>query len=223
MFKDRCSYICSRSDVDGQMLLQIFTCRCWQMLTANRHVCIDRCSHVDGSWKTFQVTKHRLDVHTQMFTNRYSHTNVHKQVLLQMFTCKCWQMLTDVLTVTCALTDVHTQMGFETWIPEVFPKSRSVLVVDPTWVEEELSSCLSDPISSCLSDPRSKTLSDPRSSSLSEPRSSLGLLVFKIPFTGKQGTKNVYQPKTLVILNLNFKQQNSTNNLVARWHVRAKS
>ena len=76
---------------------------------------------------------------------------------------------------------------------EVFPKSRSVLVVDPTWVEEELSSCLSDPISSCLSDPRSKTLSDPRSSSLSEPRSSLGLLVFKIPFTGKQGRKTVYQ------------------------------
>ena len=97
-------------------------------------------------------------------------------------------------------TDVHTQMGFETWIPEVFPKSRSVLVVDPTWVEEELSSCLSDPISSCLSDPRSNTLSDPRSSSLSEPRSSLGLLVFKIPFTGKQGRKTVYQPKNWSVL-----------------------
>ena len=91
----------------------------------------------------------------------------------------------------------------------MFPKSRSVLVVDPTWVEEELSSCLSDPISSCLSDPRSKTLSDSRSSSLSEPRSSLGLLVFKIPFTGKQGRKTVYQQKnwSVLFLILNFEHK----------------
>ena len=199
MLVDRCSHTdgfwhiklhrCSQTDNDSQMFTDMST----KMIFAHR------CSHKMFT-NRFLLQAH---VHMQMYSemcldrclHRCSQTDVHKQ----MFTHACWEIGSETNVhmqmgfVTWNHIDVHTHMGCETWIPEVFPKSRSVLVVDPTWVEEELSSCLSDPISSCLSDPRSKTLSDPRSTSLSEPRSSLGFLVFKIPFTGKQGRKMVYQ------------------------------